>query len=73
MMKLNRTFGLVTICVASSLLQGCALIERLRSEAQANAAAENAPAMAPVGGTAPAYLDIMNNLSTPDPACSDCS
>ncbi|MBM0106241.1 hypothetical protein JM946_16025 [Steroidobacter sp. S1-65] len=69
MMKLNRTSRLLSICVAMLLLQGCALIERLRTEAQANAAAENAPmASAPVSGNAPAYLDIMNNLSTPDPA-----
>ena len=70
MMKLTHFTGLLSVCAVALLLQGCALTERLRREAQANAAAENAPAAAaPVsGGNAPAYLDIMNNLSTPDPA-----
>ncbi|HEY0687049.1 MAG TPA: hypothetical protein VGD45_32195 [Steroidobacter sp.] len=70
MMKLNRTIGLLSVCLVALLSQGCALTERLRREAQANAAAENAPAaVTPSGsGNAPAYLDVMNNLSTPDPA-----
>ena len=76
MMQPNRTIGrrlgprtgLLSVCLAGLLLQGCQLVEQLRGGAQANAAA-NAPANPiPASGNAPAYLDIMNNLSTPDPA-----
>lgn len=69
MMQLHRTIGLLSVCLAALLLQGCELVDGLRKEAQANAAATNSPAAAaPVSGNAPSYLDIMNNLSTPDPA-----
>ena len=51
-------------------LQGCALTEKLKKEAQAAIAAAHAPDPQPPSssGIAPAYLDIMKNLSTPDPA-----
>lgn len=56
-------------CVVALSLQGCGLTEKLRREAQAAANPTNAPAPpAPSGGIAPAYLDIMQNLSKPDPA-----
>jgi len=56
-------------CVAALSLQGCGLTEHLRKEAQAAANPENTPAPAiPSGGIAPAYLDIMQNLSKPDAA-----
>lgn len=61
---------LLPACLALVLLQGCALTEKLRAEAQSAASAStNVPPLAPPsGGNMPAYLDIMNNLSTPDPA-----
>lgn len=70
MMKLSHTLGLLSVCAAALTLQGCAFTEKLRREVQAvHAAASNTPATpAPSNGNAPMYLDIMNNLSTPDPA-----
>jgi hypothetical protein len=69
MMHINRTISLLSICLSALLLQGCQLIDQLRSEAEANAAAENAPAIAaPASGNTPAYLDVMNGLSATDPA-----
>jgi hypothetical protein len=55
---------------AAVLLQGCGITQKLREEAQAAMAARNTPPPQPPpsGGIAPAYLDIMQNLSTPDPA-----
>src|SRR5687768_13090409 len=55
--------------VAALSLQGCGLTDQLRKEAQAAANPANTPAPpAPSSGIAPAYLDIMQNLSTADPA-----
>ncbi|MDY6948521.1 MAG: hypothetical protein SXG53_22700 [Pseudomonadota bacterium] len=69
MMQLNRTIYLLSACLVALLMQGCELTARLRGEAQTNTAATNAPATAaPASGNTPAYLDIMNSLSTPDPA-----
>lgn len=68
MMKLNSTIGLSSLCLAALLLQGCELIEQLRTGSQANAAVSTPAATAPASGSTPAYLDIMNGLSTPDPA-----
>lgn len=53
--------------LAALSLQACGLTEKLRREAQA-AANPAPPAPAPSGGIAPAYLDIMQNLSTTDTA-----
>jgi hypothetical protein len=64
--KLQR---ILTLCFAALLLQGCQLIDELRTDSDANAAATNSPAtMAPSSGNTPAYLDIMQGLSSPDPA-----
>lgn len=54
----------------AAVLPGCGLTQKLREEAQAVMAARNTPPPQPPasGGIAPAYLDIMQNLSTPDPA-----
>lgn len=69
MMKFNPRIGLLSVCVVALLLQGCELTEGLRRQSQANAAASATPAApAPISGNAPVYLDIMNNLSSPDPA-----
>jgi hypothetical protein len=68
MKHINNTVGLLSACVVALLLQGCELIDQLRLQAQANAAAQNAPTAAPAGSAAPAYLDIMNGLSSADPA-----
>lgn len=60
---------LLPMCLAILTLQGCALTEKLRREAQDAATSSNGPPAAPApSGDAPIYLDIMNNLSTPDPA-----
>jgi hypothetical protein len=69
MMKLTHSLGLFSVCAVALLLQGCELTEQLRRQSEAKAAAANSPAMpAPLSGNMPAYLDIMNGLSTPDPA-----
>ncbi|MFC4313284.1 hypothetical protein ACFPN2_29665 [Steroidobacter flavus] len=69
MMKLTHSIGLLSVCAAALLLQGCELTEQFRRQSQANASASSAPtAPAPMSGNTPAYLDIMNSLSTPDPA-----
>lgn len=69
MMKFNHTLGLLSACAVALLLQGCELTERFRRQSEANSAASTAPAApSPMSGNTPAYLDIMNNLSTPDPA-----
>jgi len=70
MMKRGYKSWLLPACLAVTLLQGCALTARLREEAQAAAAANNPPAPpAPASsGVTPPYLDVMNNLSTPDRA-----
>ena len=68
MMKLTHFTGLLSVCAVALLLQGCELTEQLRRQSQANAAAATPNTPAPASGNAPAYLDIMNNLSTPDPA-----
>lgn len=70
-MQRSLTSWVLVASVAAMLLQGCALTEKLRKEAQAAIAAAHAPEPQPAsssGGIAPGYLDIMNNLSTPDPA-----
>jgi hypothetical protein len=66
----HSSWVLLPACLALVLLQGCALTEKLRAEAQSAAApsANVPPPAPPSGGNMPAYLDIMNNLSTPDPA-----
>jgi hypothetical protein len=66
----HSSWVLLPACLAVLLLQGCALTEKLREEAQ-SAAADSAnvpPPAPPSSGNTPPYLDIMNNLSTPDPA-----
>jgi hypothetical protein len=63
---LRRWLLLVGIAVILSL-QGCALTEKLRKEAQAAASSSNAPP-APPPSNAPVYLDVMNSLSLSDPA-----
>lgn len=69
MMQLHRTIGPLSICLAALLLQGCEAIDRLRTDSQGTAAAQNMPAAAaPAAGNMPAYLEIMNGLSLPDPA-----
>jgi hypothetical protein len=69
MMHAKRTIALLCLWFVASLLQGCQLIDKLRAEAQANAAAQNAPAASTSSsGIAPGYLEIMNGLSTSDPA-----
>jgi hypothetical protein len=66
----HSSWVLLPACLAVVLLQGCALTEKLRAEAQsaASASANVPPPEPPSSGNMPAYLDIMNNLSTPDPA-----
>ncbi len=69
MMKLTQSTGWLCLCAVTLLLQGCALTEQLRRQSEANSSASTAPSTpAPIGGNTPAYLDIMNGLSTPDPA-----
>jgi len=69
MMKLEFTTRLLSVCAVALLLQGCELVEQLRRSSEANSAASSAPLTpAPLSGSMPSYLDIMNNLSTPDPA-----
>src|SRR5688572_12603584 len=66
----HSSWVLLPACLAVLLLQACALTEKLRAEAQ-SAAADSAnvpPPAPPSSGNTPPYLDIMNNLSTPDPA-----
>ena len=58
----------VLVASAALSLQACALTEQLRKEAQAAASSTPAPAAPSSGGIAPTYLDIMQNLSTADPA-----
>jgi hypothetical protein len=71
-MKRSHTSWVLAASGAAVLLQGCALTDKLRAEARAAIAAAHAPDPQPSSsassGIAPAYLDIMNNLSTPDPA-----
>jgi hypothetical protein len=57
--------------LAALSLQGCALTDKLREEAQAALGSRNTPTPPPPansGGIGAAYLDIMQNLSTADPA-----
>ncbi|WP_116813335.1 hypothetical protein [Steroidobacter cummioxidans] len=69
MMKIKHTLRLLSVCAVALLLQGCEIAEQLRRKSEANSAASSAPlAPAPLSGNMPAYLDIMNSLSTPDPA-----
>ncbi len=68
-MNFKHTTGMLSVCAVALLLQGCELVEQMRRNSDANAAASAAPtSSAPLSGSMPAYLDIMNNLSTPDPA-----
>lgn len=69
MMKRSYTIALLAACAAALLLQGCELADQLRRGSDTNATASAAPAApAPASGNTAAYLDIMNGLSTPDPA-----
>ena len=69
MMKLSYTIGLSCVCAAALLLQGCELADQFRRGSETNSTASAAPAApAPTSGNTPAYLDIMNGLSAPDPA-----
>jgi hypothetical protein len=60
------------VASAALSLQACALTDKLREEAQAAMGSRNTPAPQPApsssSGIAPTYLDIMQNLSKPDPA-----
>lgn len=67
-MKLKHTIGLLCVCAATLSLQGCEVMDQLRQQSAANAAASAPPSPAPMSGNTPAYLDIMNGLSMPDPA-----
>ena len=70
-MKRNQTSWVLVASVAAVLLQGCALTDKLREEAQAALGSRNTPAPPPPansGGIGAAYLDIMQNLGSPDPA-----
>jgi hypothetical protein len=71
-MRRSQTSWVLVASVAAVLLQGCALTDKLREEAHAAIGSRNTPSpdpAAPSGsGAAPAYLDIMQNLSSPDPA-----
>jgi hypothetical protein len=68
-MKRSQTSWVLVASVAALSLQACGLTEQLRKEAQAAANSNSTPAPAAASsGIAPAYLDIMQNLSTPDPA-----
>ena len=69
MIKSSHISWMLPACIAAVLLQGCALTEQWRTRQSAANASANAPAPSPPSsGTMPAYLDIMNNLSTADPA-----
>ena len=68
-MTRRSTSWVLVASVTALSLQACGLTEQLRREAQAAANSNNTPAPpAASSGIAPAYLDIMQNLSTPDPA-----
>lgn len=70
-MKRSQTSWVLVASIAAVLLQGCALTDKLRAEAQAAIGSRNTPAPPPPpssGGIGSAYLDIMQNLSSPDPA-----
>ena len=67
-MKRSQT-SWVLVASAALSLQACALTEQLRKEAQAAANPTTpAPAAPSSAGFPPTYLDIMQNLSTSDPA-----
>lgn len=68
MMKLKHTIGLLCVCALALSLQGCEIMDQFRQQSEANSAANVPPSPAPMSGNTPAYLDIMNGLSTPDPA-----
>jgi hypothetical protein len=61
---------LLPACIVAVTMQGCALTDKLREEAQAMVGSSNSTPAAPPpsSNNAPVYLDIMNGLSTPDPA-----
>lgn len=69
-MRRSHTSWVLVATVAVLSIQGCGLTEHLRKEAQAaaNPANEPPPPAPSTGGIAPAYLDIMQNLSKQDPA-----
>lgn len=69
-MKRIHTSWVLVASVAALSLQGCGITQKLREEAQSVMAARNTPPPQPATSSsiAPAYLDIMQNLSTPDPA-----
>jgi hypothetical protein len=69
-MKRSHTSWVLVATLATLSIHGCGLTDQLRKEAQSAANAANAPPPpAPsTGGIAPAYLDIMQNLSNQDPA-----
>lgn len=69
-MKVTQTSWVLVASVTALSLQACGLTEHLRKEAQAAANSTNAPAppSPSSSGIAPTYLDIMQNLSKPDPA-----
>jgi hypothetical protein len=58
----------VLVASAALSLQACALTEQLRREVHGTANTTPAPTAPSSGGIAPTYLDIMQNLSTADPA-----
>lgn len=69
-MRRSKTSWVLVASLVASLgalsLPGCALTAKLHKQAAANQA--NLPAPPAPSGIAPAYLDIMQNLSTADPA-----
>lgn len=70
-MKRSQSSWVLVASIAAVLLQGCALTDKLRAEAQAAIGSRNTPAPPPPpssGGIGSTYLDIMQNLSSPDPA-----
>ena len=69
-MKRSHTSWVLVASLAALSLQGCALTDKIHEEARAVLASRNtqAPPPAPSGGIGSAYLDIMQNLSKPDPA-----
>lgn len=68
-MRRSHTSWVLVAFLAAMSLQGCALTEKLRKHAEAAANSSDTPApAAPSSGIAPAYLDIMQNLSAADPA-----
>lgn len=70
-MRRSNTSRVLVASIAALSLQACALTDKLREEAQAAIGSRNtSPPTPPAssGGIAPAYLDIMQNLSTSDPA-----